>query len=256
MDLVLSNLWKYDADSNSWVEMASMLYARTNFALVHLDGYIYAIGGKGQHDHIVGVERYSIEQNIWESKAVCLSNLEEPRTVAVNGRILLYAGVSTSDGHINMYTLEMYNPTTNSWQKMLSETFESPFYERKPTLAVHNGECYRIVWKLAPGVNPSYDNMSSGKIAVSKIKINERGRNHRVTATLQRDEHQVDLKCHKAFCLDGKACVYLSDNTVINTGIDVDDLGPEGLGKKWEFSIHSSESIVPEFTFDILKLRP
>ena len=233
-----------------------MCYMRSDFALVHLDGYIYAMGGEDLYDRTT-VERYSIEQNMWECKRSCTSSFVEPRAVAVNGRILLYGCLCTwSDASINMYTLEMYNPTTNSWQKMLSETFETPYYERKPTLAVHNSECYRIVWKLVPGVKPSLDNMSSGKINVSKIKIKERGRNHRVTATLQRDEHQVDLKCHKAFCLDGKAFVYLSDNTVMNTGIDVDHLGPEGLGKKWEVSIHLFESVVPEFTFDILKLKP
>ena len=152
----------------------------------------------------------------------------------------------------------MYNPTTNDWQELLFETYDMPNNARYPLLMVQGGECYRVVSKMPSGVKPSLTNDSSAKNHVNKIKIKEDGTNHRVTATFERDEVQVDLKCSRSssFCLDGKAFVYLSDNTVTNTGIDVEDLGPEGLGKKWVVSIHSFESVIPEFTFDILKLKP
>ena len=80
-------------------------------------------------------------------------------------------------------------------------------------------------------VKPSLTNYSSGKIHVNKIKIKECGRNHHVTAMLDRYEVQVDVP---QGILKGKVFVYLSDNTVMHTGINVEDLGPEGLGKKWE----------------------
>ena len=261
-DLVLGNLWKYDADTNAWIKLPSMLSERSEFALVHMDGFIYAIGGKGLYgDCTVSVERYSIEQNRWEDVASCKCYYRDPSAVAVNGRILLYGRVdhsfSWSDTSTNTHTLEMYNPTTNDWQKLLFETYDTAYFDKYPLLMVHGGECYRVVSKLPSRVKPSLTNYSSGKIHVSKIKIIERGRNHRVTARLERDEVQMDLKCSSAFCLDGKAFVFLYENTVMNTGIDVADLGPEGLGKKWEASyVNTSESVVPEFTFDILKLKP
>ncbi|XP_072018161.1 uncharacterized protein [Amphiura filiformis] len=261
-EMLVTKLRKYDPESNSWKDLAILGSERSEFALVHLDEFLYAVGGRSCDAPTSGRPlRYW--RNKWMSVAPLTCNYGHPNAVVFNGKILMYGvEVDSSGKSLHSYSLEMYDPVNNVWQKLVSEKYLASSFE-KPMLTVQDGECYRIVHQKE-GTNMMEEGYESdesdGEINVSKITIKER-RNGRVTAVMGEQEKQV-LECSHTFCMNGKVFVFLSsDNTAIyNTGIDVEDIGEHGLDKKWRElyqlqNVGETECIVT-FTFDILKLQP
>ncbi|XP_072018160.1 kelch-like protein 28 [Amphiura filiformis] len=256
LDVQLNSLWKYDPESNSWKELANMKLERSTFALVHLDGFLYAIGGKCNDGAIRSVECYDISQNKWKSVASLKGYYALPKAVVLNGKILIYGEqVDFLGESLHSYMYELYDPGTNTWHKLATEKYWKPAFE-EPFVTVLNGKCYRIANQINKPKTQTDHLVIGGRICVNKVTIKERSRNSLVTAVIGKKEKQVPLKCRNAFCLNGKVFVYLSDDVIFDTGIDVDDIGPNGLDEKWgKVSLNMFESIVT-FTFDILKLKP
>ncbi|XP_072018150.1 kelch repeat and BTB domain-containing protein 2-like [Amphiura filiformis] len=260
--LFLTKLWKYDPESNSWKELASMKSVLSEFALVHMDGWIYAVG-MGYNGPTKTVVCYNISRNHWKYAAPLTCYYKHPQVVALNGKIFMYGLEMDYSGKIvHTYSLEMYDTVNNVWQKLISEKYRTPAYA-KPVLTVQDGECYRVVHQYDETKmteEEMEESEADGEIHVSEITIKER-RNGQVTAVIGKKEKQVPLKYHLAFCLNGKVFVFLSDDhmSIYNTGIDVDSIGENGLDKKWKemyvLGESETESIVT-FTFDILKLQP
>lgn len=61
----------YNPQKNQWIKLASMCYKRMNFALIQLNGFIYAIG------HNEFIEKYNPLENKWTT--IC----NHPRTITV-----------------------------------------------------------------------------------------------------------------------------------------------------------------------------
>ncbi|XP_072018721.1 kelch-like protein 28 [Amphiura filiformis] len=232
-----TKLWKYDPDSNSWKELAGMKSMRSKFALVHQGGFIYAVGGMIGSDLVKTVERYDIGRNKWKFVAPTRCFHENPKAVVLNGKILAYGleEVDKSGQACDTYSLEMYDPGNNVWRKLASEkyrTFENPL------LTVQDGKCYRLVHKLDESKTMEEECASEGEgeLHISRITIKER-RNGQVMAVIGKKEKQEPMMNEShMFCLNGKVFVYLSRDYqyILNTGIDVVDIGENGLEQKWK----------------------
>ncbi|XP_072018722.1 kelch-like protein 26 isoform X1 [Amphiura filiformis] len=258
-ELLVNKVRKYDPESNSWIELARMQSVRSDFALVHLDGLLYAVGGKSYGGPVKSVECYDISENMWKSVASLTCYYGRPKAVVFNGNILMYGvEVDYFGQSLHQYSLELYDPVHNVWKKVMSEKYwKAAFHE--PILTVQDGECYRVVCQVDKEKTLEEQLESEFEMHVNKITIKERGRNGRVTAVMGKKEKQVHLKCRDAFCLNGKVFVYLAEDSTLafDTGVDVKDIGPNGLDKKWhEVTVNLSQSVVRNFTFDIMKLKP
>ncbi|XP_072018723.1 kelch-like protein 15 isoform X2 [Amphiura filiformis] len=208
-ELFLNKLRKYDPESNSWKELAIMQLLLSDFALVHLDGLLYAVGGKGYDgEPIRSVECYHIGENKWKSVAPLKCDYGQPKAVVFNGNILMYGEeVDYYGTPLDSYSLQMYDPVNNVWNKVMSEKYLKSIFD-EPILTVQDGECYRVVRQIDKPKTMEEEFESEGEMHVNKIAIKERGRTGRATAVIGKKEKQVPLKCRNAFCLNGKSiCV-------------------------------------------------
>jgi N-acetylneuraminic acid mutarotase len=115
----LATLQAYNPVSNTWTSLAPMNTARVFPAAVTLNGLIYVIGGGSisiPPPTTGAVEVYNPTANTW----TVLSSMPTPRyalgAAAVNGLIYAIGGTVFCNG--NPYpanTVEIYNPTTNTW---------------------------------------------------------------------------------------------------------------------------------------------
>lgn len=99
---VLSELWRYDPASDSWLQLASMPTARATEYMAAIDhGQIFVVGGRttlspGGGGELDVVEAYDIASNTWSTKAP----MPEPRSDAV---------VLAQDAHL--YVFGGYGPS-------------------------------------------------------------------------------------------------------------------------------------------------
>lgn len=96
----------YDPIIGSWEMVAPMKTPRRNLACVAHNGYIYAVGGKNDHNHIKECERYDPRKNIWES----IPSMNECRSslgLAVLGRFIYAVGGHNGRRYLN--SVEVYD---------------------------------------------------------------------------------------------------------------------------------------------------
>ena len=102
-----------------------MKVARRHVAVVHLNGYIYAIGGQDDKDAWVqSAERYNLRRGEWETVApipVDMSGIH-PSAVAYHERIFVTSQNEYQSGQ-HLYSLD---PITNTWKSCDSVTTGKP----------------------------------------------------------------------------------------------------------------------------------
>jgi hypothetical protein len=113
----------YNPVSNTWTSLAPMNTARLLPAAVALNGLIYVIGGGSVSiapPTTGAVEVYNPGTNTW----TVLNSMPTPRyalgAVVVNGLIYAIGGselCNTSIGTLPTNTVEIYDPTTNTWSE-------------------------------------------------------------------------------------------------------------------------------------------
>ena len=110
----IASLWAYDPAIDQWIIQKDMPAPRAAHALVALDGKIYVVGGVGPGSDQLWA--YDPATNTWDTHLAPLPTPREHLTAtAFDGR--LYAISGRWQG-INLPTVEVYDPTADSWQSL------------------------------------------------------------------------------------------------------------------------------------------
>ncbi|XP_072050406.1 kelch-like protein 26 isoform X2 [Amphiura filiformis] len=153
-----NHFFHYDRSLNVWTQLPSMLTRRSRFSMVHLAGYIYAIGGKEDRDDRFQqkVERYELETQEWEEVPSLPVALRTTSSVVYQNIILVYGiSVTHTMGIGRQGSLFAFDPVRNTWISLTSEfvpinrELENGMWANPrlhPALVIEKGECYRILY--------------------------------------------------------------------------------------------------------------
>ena len=112
---VANCVYKYNADTNLWQEVAPMNVSRSLLCAVADKDTMYAIGGTVDNQMLDVVERFDSKMNSWCRVASMLEKRFLPCVAILNARVFLFGGVtSISPLHV-CSRIEMYDPTLNMW---------------------------------------------------------------------------------------------------------------------------------------------
>ncbi|XP_072037944.1 uncharacterized protein [Amphiura filiformis] len=148
----LSSFYCYDSMQRTWKSLASMTTARAYFVMVHMDGLVYAIGGKQNHSVLSSVERYSLVQESWQSIAPLAVGVTDPSAITYKGKILVYG---MKAWYSNRYVLQIFSPDKTgsnqggSWSIALDDQQHATRSTSTPkyVLTVQNDKVYRITYE-------------------------------------------------------------------------------------------------------------
>ncbi|XP_072045203.1 kelch-like protein 30 [Amphiura filiformis] len=148
------------SDNYKWTELPQMTHARSRFALVHHDGYLYAIGGiqqiAAENRYLKSVERFNLSTQTWD----CIYTLPVPMAYTsaaiVEGKILVY-GLKGRVGKEDEFWLVGFDPLTQKWTDIVHERHpvqetEYAWKRNAPDniLVVHDSACYRVTYEEVP----------------------------------------------------------------------------------------------------------
>jgi hypothetical protein len=106
-----STVWRYEPSADGWQELGPMPEARLAGAAVTLGDKIYIIGGVGGSEAIL---EFSPAQESWQLLPGPAQPREHVSAVAFGNEIWVLGGRWQGVGELA--TVEIYNPTTNSWR--------------------------------------------------------------------------------------------------------------------------------------------
>ena len=152
------HFFRYDRYCNAWTRMPNMITKRSCFSMVHLDGYIYVIGGKGglSSRHQQNVERFNLQSGVWEEVPNLPVALRLFCAVAYKNVLLVYGiRVINTMGIGRQGSLFAYDPARSTWTSLASEflpinrELENGLIinpQLPPALVIEEGECYRVIY--------------------------------------------------------------------------------------------------------------
>jgi subtilisin family serine protease len=100
--------------TSSWSSRASLLSARSAFALVSAGGMLYAFGGNSGSAILNSVERYDPASDRWSSRAQMPAARHDGNGAALINGVIYVPGGRNSSGALTK-TLYAYNVTGNTW---------------------------------------------------------------------------------------------------------------------------------------------
>ena len=115
----ISTMDMFDPNSGQWVSKNSMSTDRGLAACVSIGGKIYVIGGMRYigssfyYDGLRTVEVYDTNSGTWTQLADMLTARWGHSAVALNGKIYVFGGVTSS--WVPYSSVEVYNPQTDTW---------------------------------------------------------------------------------------------------------------------------------------------
>lgn len=113
----ISVIKKYDPSADKWASSASMPTPRGMASAVTIDGRIYVLGGRNESGIIDAVEVYDPARNSWETVTSMPQARWNHMVAEVQGKIYVIGGiVGTGDSRRSIDTVEIYDPTENSWK--------------------------------------------------------------------------------------------------------------------------------------------
>ena len=132
--------FRYDPRLDSWFRLPYMHQARSEFVLVALDNYLYAIGGQDDNVRTNTVERFSIRNCEWE---VCRARLPDSVSMhagaSLGDRVYISGGI-TPEGEQDWVL--SYDPVFGAWReeaKLLDTRSDHIVVEWKGRLLVVGG---------------------------------------------------------------------------------------------------------------------
>jgi N-acetylneuraminic acid mutarotase len=146
----LTTLDVYDPITNTWTTKSSMPSARSGPNVATIDGKLLVAGGCiGWCAPVTGaLEVYDPATDTWTSKASMLTPRAHSATAVVDGIFYVMGGGwgwNSSDTEAMEKTVDVYNPTTNSW------TAKTPHYAGvMGTAGSINGKIYLVKDSSAP----------------------------------------------------------------------------------------------------------
>lgn len=117
-------VWRYNADTNSWLAMPSLPEARAAGALAELGGKLHFFGGadinrKDKAEHWV-LSLNAINQG-WTSAAPLLTPRNHLGRAVLGGKIYAIGGQKGTNDRINQLTnVDAWDPVTNKWTPVTS----------------------------------------------------------------------------------------------------------------------------------------
>ena len=140
----------YDADTDSWSDLATMPTPRDDVAVAVLNGLIYVIGGRSQTSAAVTtVETYNPANNTWTTVAPLPTPLRFQHAAAVAGRIYAAGGYPGSGSPVAT-SVYYYDAVSNTWNTGPAMPFASNLFE---TSAQGNNLMYIV------NIGPNFDQL-------------------------------------------------------------------------------------------------
>ncbi len=127
------------AQQGTWSKKADMRTPRWGLSTSAVDGRIYAMGGLGRENVLVGtMEAYDPHTDTWTEKADIPSPRILPAASVVDGKIYVIGGGSRSQ--LGLPTVEEYDPATDTWTRKA----DMPTPRHGLSTSVLNGRIYAI----------------------------------------------------------------------------------------------------------------
>ena len=148
---------RYNPATLEWKKLPGMTVARERCHLVHMSGYIYALGGVNHfsHNFLNCVERFDLNGNVWESVAPLPTKFCHISAVVYQGQLLIYGApeYKASPGRVR-HTLLTYHVSMNRWEVLMTGLHYLSIGWPRSALLVEDGICYRIVYEAYMMKNP------------------------------------------------------------------------------------------------------
>ena len=109
---------EYDPNVDSCTYKASINTARYGLAAIEMNGKIYAVGGVNENGFLGTVEEYDPSTNQWTYKKDMPTARAGLALTAYNGLIYAIGGHNGDGQYLN--TVEVFNPTANTWTAITS----------------------------------------------------------------------------------------------------------------------------------------
>lgn len=113
--LLSRELWLFDTETSTWVQMSSMPFARRGHVLLRFEDNLYAIGGNGQSPEKVMI--YSIAKDRWsvlsDAMFVPRSNLA---AVAIGDDVIVMGGVDLKG--VSVARVDKLNLASGNWSRL------------------------------------------------------------------------------------------------------------------------------------------
>ena len=114
-DLVTNKFWRYDAGSDTWMQLPSMPIPRFGPTMQAVGDKLYLIGGAVSHGRdATSMMVYDIPSGQWSVREYATSyERVAPESVLIDGRIALVGG--RDDNERNLPFCDLYDPSRDRW---------------------------------------------------------------------------------------------------------------------------------------------
>ena len=115
-ETVRKELLLYDNDHDCWLRRAPMLFPKSNFAMVCVDGKLYCFGGLTLNQHPTEiVERYDISANRWSYVGMMPTTLVDLSAVVHQGMVYILGGRTGVGAH---NVVMKFDPVRTEWTSL------------------------------------------------------------------------------------------------------------------------------------------
>lgn len=112
----MKSVESYDPSLDTWSPVAEMSIHRAGVGVAVLEGVMYAVGGhnnKYKQESLKSVEVYRPCSRVWSFIADMHFPRNNPIVIALDG--LLYVMGGSNEQCLDLDSVEIYNPNTNTW---------------------------------------------------------------------------------------------------------------------------------------------
>lgn len=147
---------EFDPSTDQWASGASMPTPRAMASAVTIDGRIYILGGRNTSGIMDTVEVYDPASNSWEKVTTMPQARWNHMVAEVQGKIYVIGGiVGTGDNRRSIDTVEIYDPTENTWK--LGQSL--PTSRQGAAIAVVQEKIYVIGGRRGAGASGTVTNV-------------------------------------------------------------------------------------------------
>jgi len=147
---------EFDPSTDQWASGASMPTPRGMTSAITIDGRIYVLGGRNESGITDAVEVYDPASNSWEKVTTMPQARWNHMVAEVQGKIYVIGGiVGTGDNRRSIDTVEIYDPTENTWK--LGQSL--PTSRQGAAIAVVQEKIYVIGGRKGAGASGTVTNV-------------------------------------------------------------------------------------------------
>lgn len=112
---VSNHVYVFDQSEATWQPKAKMHMSRSQFCLIIVDGFVYAVGGQDGSEILMTMERYDPHTNTWTMVHSLPRPLRFMTGVSYKGKLYVFGGETKTD--VTSGALR-YNPQEDSWTEL------------------------------------------------------------------------------------------------------------------------------------------